>query len=270
MLTTKDKASESYWTSVWERSELSPTIDTRSKDLHSYPQRALSKIFRKAFEGLDTKGMKLLEIGCGNSAWLPYFAKEFCFDVYGIDYSVEGCEQAEKILERDNVDGTIYCTDAFSPAEDLFAEFDVVCSFGVVEHFEDTASTVEAFSKYLKSGGLLITTVPNMCGMNGWLHKTMNRELFDIHVPIDKRRLSAAVEAAGLQDLDAGYYVGVSLNVQLNGIEKPVSNFRIKRIISKAGAFITLGFWWLEEKLGSFPQTKWFSRGVYSIARKLN
>jgi 2-polyprenyl-3-methyl-5-hydroxy-6-metoxy-1,4-benzoquinol methylase len=236
--------------------------------MHLYPQRALNKIFSRLLKDVPVKGKKLVEIGCGNSSWLPYFSKQFGFDVYGIDYSEEGCEQAEKILQRENVDGTIYCTDAFNPAEDLHSEFDVVLSFGVIEHFTDTVSTLEAFSKYLKPGGLLITTIPNMSGLNGWLHKIMNRALYDIHVPLDRKQLSGAVRAAGLNEITTDYYIGVSLNVQLTDAGEPVKNFRTKKFISKTGAGITLFFWWLEENLGFFPQSRWFSRGIVSIAQR--
>src|SRR5690349_9370309 len=189
----RDKAGEAYWTNVWEKSELNPPIDLQSKDMRLYPQRALHKIFHPLLKDGSLKGKKLVEIGCGNSSWLPYFAKQFGLDVYGIDYSEEGCEQAEKILQRENVDGTIYCTDAFNPAEDLYDEFDIVISFGVVEHFSDTTSTLEAFSKYLKPGVLMIATIPNMSGLNGFLHKVMNGPLYDIHVPLDRNQLAAAV-----------------------------------------------------------------------------
>ncbi len=264
----RDKASQAYWTGVWENSGLSPAIDLRSKDLHFFPQRAIHKLFKKALEGRNTRGMKLLEIGCGNSAWLPYLKNEFGFDVYGIDYSEEGCEQAKKILEREGVDGTIYCTDAFTPAEDLLSEFDVVCSFGVVEHFNDTAKTLHAFSGYLRKGGLLITAIPNMCGINGWMHKVMNRQLYDIHVPIDKIQLSTAVQQGELKNIFTGYYVCVSFNVQLTSVHSPVKYYKLKRFISRAGAFLNLIFWGLEEKLGKFPQSRLFSRGIFSVAEK--
>ena len=263
-----DKASEAYWSEVWEHSALNPAIDVKSGNLHQYPQRALHKMFKSAFQKLDTRGLKLLEIGCGNSAWLPYFNKEYGFDVFGIDYSEKGCLQAKKILERENVSGTIINADAFSPGQNLTGEFDVVCSFGVIEHFDDTAKTLSAFSKYLKNGGLIITTIPNMCGINGLLHKIMNRELYDIHVPIDKRQLNSAVSKSGLSSVSYGYFVGVSLNVQLNGTTQPVRHLKPKRFLSKAGAAITLLFWWIEEKVGAFPQSKLFSRGVFSIAKK--
>jgi 2-polyprenyl-3-methyl-5-hydroxy-6-metoxy-1,4-benzoquinol methylase len=264
----RDKAGEAYWTSVWENSELNPAIDIQSKDMHFYPQRATLKIFDRILKDVPLKGKKLVEIGCGNSSWLPYFSKQYGLDVYGIDYSEEGCEQAEKILQRENVEGTIYCTDAFNPADDLHSEFDIVISFGVVEHFSDTAATLNAFSKYLRPGGLLITAIPNMSGFNGWLHKMMNRPLYDIHVPLDKNQLASAVRNAGLNEIMTVYYIGVSLNVQLTEAGAPVKNFRLKRFISRTGAAITLFFWWVEEKLGAFPKTKWFSRGIFSVAKK--
>ncbi len=264
----RDKAGAAYWSGVWEHSALNPAIDIDSGNVRQYPLRAMHSLFKSAFQNLDTKGMKLIEIGCGNSAWLPYFKKEYGFDVYGIDYSEEGCWQAKKILEREKVDGTIYCTDAFSPAEELLSSFDVVCSFGVVEHFDDTAKTLKAFSNFLKKGGLLITTIPNLSGINGWMHKEMNRELYDIHVPIDKKQMGNAVDSAGLRNIRNGYLVGVSLNVQLHGVSRPVRHYKLKRLISKAGAAISLAFWWIEEKTGTCPQTKWFSRWVFSIAQK--
>jgi len=46
--------------------------------------------FYKAFSYVDISDQKLLEIGGGGSAWLPYFAKEFGFEAYGIDYSELG------------------------------------------------------------------------------------------------------------------------------------------------------------------------------------
>ena len=119
--------------------------------------------------------------------WLPYFAKEFAFEVYGIDYSEIGCQQAKQILEYEGVNGKIVCADFFSPPGSMLKAFDVVVSFGVLEHFEDTTACIAAFSKFLKPGGLLITNIPNLCGLNGLIQKMINRSIFDIHVPLDKK-----------------------------------------------------------------------------------
>jgi len=84
----------------------------------------------------------------------PYFAKEFGFKVYGIDYSEIGCKQAREVLSNTGVEGNVICAIFFSPPENLIDAFDVVVSFGVVEHFEDTAG-IAAFSRFLKPNGIL-------------------------------------------------------------------------------------------------------------------
>ena len=43
-----------------------------------------------------------------------------------------------QILSIEGVKGDIVCADFFSPPESMIEEFDVVISFGVLEHFEDT------------------------------------------------------------------------------------------------------------------------------------
>lgn len=92
----------------------------------------------------------MLEVGCGGSRWLPFFANHG-FRVTGIDYSALGCEQARAILDREHISGDIYERDAFGANSDLVGGFDVVVSFGVVEHFRDTTEPVRAFARYLKT-----------------------------------------------------------------------------------------------------------------------
>lgn len=53
-----------------------------------------------------------LEIGCARSRWLPYFAKEFGFEVSGIDYSEVGSQQATQILFNEGVQGNIVFADS--------------------------------------------------------------------------------------------------------------------------------------------------------------
>jgi cyclopropane fatty-acyl-phospholipid synthase-like methyltransferase len=111
---------------------------------------------------MKTQNTKLLEIGCARSAWLPYFAKEFGFKVYGVDYSELGCEQALQILSNEGMEGEIVCSDFFSPPESMIGQFDVVVSFGVLEHFQDAQGCILAFSKYLKRNGIMITNIPTL------------------------------------------------------------------------------------------------------------
>lgn len=136
------------------------------------------------FTGKETENNKLLKIGCARSVWLPYFTKEFGFKVYGIDYSETGCQQALQLLANEGVEGNIVRADFFSPPEPMMGEFDVVISIGVLEHFEDIEDSILAFSNYLKYKGIMITNIHNLFGLIRLIQKVINRNVFDIHVPL--------------------------------------------------------------------------------------
>ena len=119
------------------RSETLPApVDPRDKTLSNYVARKFHELFTRVLP--RGHNVRLLEVGCARSRWLPYFAAEHGYEVTGLDYSTMGCEQARQILAAAGVEGRIVEGDLFSPPEDLLEAFDVVISFGLVEHFDDT------------------------------------------------------------------------------------------------------------------------------------
>jgi cyclopropane fatty-acyl-phospholipid synthase-like methyltransferase len=160
----------------------------------------------------------LLEVGCGCSRWLPFFANGG-FSVAGIDYSTLGCEQARMILDREHTTGDIYERDAFDANSDLVGRFDVVVSFGVVEHFRDTTEPIRAFARYLKPRGLMISTCPNMTGILGFSQKLLNLSVYDGHVPLTTERMRGAHEMAGLTVTHCAYIGGPDFHMlNLHGV----------------------------------------------------
>ena len=269
MAEISDKAGEQYWTKVWGETQLSPPINVRSKNINDYPYRDLHKFYLDIFKNYSTQQKSLLEIGCGNSAFLSYFSKEFGFKVFGLDYSELGCEQSRQILKRDGVEGEIFLADAFNPGPELLNRFDVVCSFGVVEHFTDTAKTLESFSKFLKQGGMLITSVPNLAGATGFLQKIMNRPVYDIHVPMDKKYLDKEIADAGLQLIDSTYFLSVSFAVTLEGKEGKIPYYLPKKLFLKSIRYFSKLIWMMERVFGSLPKGKWLSGGIITAAKRV-
>ena len=264
-----DKAGEEYWTQFWKNFNLPSPMNIHSSNVNEFPNRLLHKLFSKSFEGIKTSDSKILEIGCGNSVFLTYFKKEFGFDVYGLDYSEFGCKQTEKILERDQVKGEIILGDAFNPPSELIEKFDVVCSFGVVEHFEDTAATLKAFAKFLKPGGILITSIPNMKGATGLLHKLMNRPVYDIHVPLDKQDMRLAISKAGLSEIVNEYFLAISFAITLEGKDgKPIPYFKLKKLFVKTIRYSSKIIWLLENAIHPIPAGKYLSGGIFTAAKK--
>lgn len=241
----------------------------RVPTLSRYVNRRFQEFFRGIFYGVETREMKLIEIGCARSVWLPYFAKEFGFNVCGIDYSEIGCTQEEQILTRAGVQGEVVCVDFFSPPESMLGEFDVVVSFGVVEHYEDTAACIEAFAKFLKPNGTLITSIPNLVGLIGSIQKTLNRPVYDIHVPLDSGGLADAHRASGLEVVSCDYFIGVNFGVcNLNGIQTGSTEWYVKKVLLSLLACLSLIVLFIEDKVGNFKVNKVTSPYINCVARK--
>ena len=101
-----------------------------------------------------TRGLKVLEIGCGIGTDGAEFAKAGA-DYTGIDLTPAAIELAERRFRLDNLPGEFRVSDA----ERLdFADesFDVVYSHGVLHHTPDIAVAVREIHRVLKPGGRAI------------------------------------------------------------------------------------------------------------------
>lgn len=207
----KDKAGRQHWDQLWSSAPLPPPIDLRRTGLDYHVNRTIFRTLQRALDGRETHGATLLEVGCGQSAWLPVLAEEFGFDVSGLDYSDLGCEKARQLLQRARTPARIVCANLFSPPPDLTAAFDVVVSFGVVEHFDDTVAALSALTRFLRAGGRIITLIPNLRGIYGLLQRAVNRPVYDMHVPLSRDELVRAHTAAGLSVRWSSYVLGANL-----------------------------------------------------------
>ena len=264
-----DKAGKKYWDSVWINDSLPLPVNPKLTNIDNYVNIRFHEFFSNLFSQIEPHGKSLLEIGCANSSWLPYFAQEFGFNISGLDYSEIGCEQSRKILLNSGIKGDIICADFFSPPAFLVEKFDIVITFGVVEHFADTQSCIKALSKFLKPGGLLITNIPNMTGLIGSIQKKLNRPVYDIHVPLDFPTLFKANESAGLEPIYCDYFLFTNFGVNnLNGIDKNLFSWKIKNIFLKICLLFSKLVWIFENKFGHLKPDKFLSPYVICVARK--
>lgn len=264
-----DKAGKQYWNDSWASSDIPEAVNPSDMRLRNYANRRFHQVFLELFDKSETPSMRLLEIGCAKSAWLPYFAKEFGFSVCGLDYSPIGCRMTEKVLRANGVEAEVICADLFSPPDNMLGSFDAVVSFGVVEHFDDTAACLRAVSAFLKPGGMLITNIPNMVGWIGVVQKMINKPVYDIHQLIDSRMLRETHKLAGLEVLECDYFISTSFGVNnLAGISTSnVSGF-LKKVCLGVLARASMLVWAIEERVGDFPPRKFASPYINCIARK--
>jgi 2-polyprenyl-3-methyl-5-hydroxy-6-metoxy-1,4-benzoquinol methylase len=159
-------------------------------------------IFQQYLSG--SGGKSILEIGCAPGGWLAYFATNYGLQANGIEYVREGAELTRRNLQLQGIKPNIVQQDFFGTNLPI-SEFDVIFSRGFVEHFNSTADVIGRLVSFAKPGGVVITTVPNFLGFNGYTRKHFARESYDSHVKINLGRLAREHEAAGVRTAFCGY-----------------------------------------------------------------
>lgn len=265
-----DRAGQGYWDELWTGQDLPAAIDPRAPGWRNHVNRALDAFFRTTFASHVPARGSLLEIGCGGSVLLPYFAKEHGFTVAGIDYSPEGCEHEKRILAREGVEARVVCADLFIPPRDMLGEFDVVTSFGVVEHFSDTDGCIRAVAALARRDGLVLTMIPNMRGLPGLMQRVLNRRVYEAHVPLTPERLRDAHIRAGLKIVEARYLLSANFGiVNLVGLPPRRLSTRTKRLFLKMLVVVSVAFWTVERLTRrSLPTSRAFSPYVVVLAKR--
>jgi len=265
----KDKAGKEYWDRCWEELDLPVALDPNVGGIRNLFNRRLHEEFRSLFGDVSPRDSKLLEVGCGMSIFLPYFAKQFGFKVSGIDYSNIGCEQERAILAAAGVDGDVVECDFFQPPESLLGQFDVVFSFGVAEHFIPTERCLKAFAAFLAPGGLMITIIPNMVGMVGSLQKYANPPVYDIHVPLSREDLAAAHERADLEVSDIRYFMSSGFGVSnVGGVDTATFGGKFRSGLVKAMGRLSAISWLIEDMTVKAPNSRLLSPFIICESRR--
>ncbi len=192
-----DIAGQPYWDDVWDRRARQRLVDPREPGVRNFLRREFHALFVDLLG--RGEGRSLIEVGCADSIWLPYFGRELGFAVEGVDYSPQGCVKAEQTLREAGVDATVHCADLFHPPDHLLGRFDCVFTYGLVEHFADTTAVLSALAALAPPGGRLLTLVPNMTSAMGWMQRRFNASIYEKHVPLSLDALAAAHEGAHLQ-----------------------------------------------------------------------
>ncbi len=184
-MTLANKLTEKkLWDDVYQSSKRrSPVPRSDLLRLHFELDRTFKRLFPRQ------QGLRLLEVGCGDSVWLPYFNLEFGYQVDGIDYSEAGCDLARQNLSRADAQGNVFCQDMFHLDPSLDQKYDLLISFGVIEHFEQPAHVIGLLSRLLKPGGRMFTYIPNLESVAARVMRVLDRSFYDSHFIIQMPEL---------------------------------------------------------------------------------
>ncbi|WP_114109632.1 bifunctional 2-polyprenyl-6-hydroxyphenol methylase/3-demethylubiquinol 3-O-methyltransferase UbiG [Thalassospira xiamenensis] len=266
-----DKAGQEYWNNTWDDYSLPPVWDVDSSKITKHVEREFFLWIKETLEHFGKTGsnVELVEVGCARSQVLPILASQLGVSISGIDYSPNGCEQARMMLDREDIKGNIFCHDIFSIPKDLKRKFDVVISFGLIEHFSDTKEIVQSLSELLKPGGIILTSLPNMNGTVGFFQKTLNRSIYDIHVPLTPDQVRVAHEASGLDVIETKYFLSTNFGiVNLGSPNKTNPTWWAKKITLAVLTRLSMAAWWAERKNIKLSARGSFSPYINCVARK--
>lgn len=184
-----------YWKEVWSSSQQG----LNTVDLRKFHFQRFDNVLRKHLP--PKAGLKLLEIGSAYSGWLEYFYREFHYQVFGIDYSAADVTKTNKLLETLGIPCTVEHRDLFGDNDEYFSRFDLIFSFGVVEHFDRPEEPLRICSTFLGDGGRIITIIPNTVGLLFAVQKYLDRKVFNLHLPITKKDLESFHHRAGFETI---------------------------------------------------------------------
>ena len=157
------------------------------------------------------KGLRVLEIGSAPGFNLLKFHKMFGYEPYGIEYTQNGVELNRRLFRERGIDPTQVIQGDFLSDEvrrPLEGRFDIVTSFGFVEHFSDVRTIVEKHLQLLKSGGLLVVGIPNIAGANDLLTRFFHRDVLSLHnlSIMDETSFRSLFERPELKTRFCGYF----------------------------------------------------------------
>lgn len=191
-LTTLD-----YWSEQWADTPI-PTYDL--KDPYFEARHKLFTAVLHRLKEYKERRLRVLDVGCGNGLMLRFLKEQFDLDVFGIDYS-ESWRQAKEMAG--SLDLEIHVGHMDFMKDDVveqFGEFDVVATFGVVEHFRDPILPLKRLRDMLVNGGCLVTLVPNFHGVFNRLWKLYDSENYLLHKPVTVRQLDSYYQQLLLVD----------------------------------------------------------------------
>ncbi|QEC77636.1 class I SAM-dependent methyltransferase [Mucilaginibacter ginsenosidivorax] len=190
-----DKA---FWANYWEsKKDIAFNVPVN----HTF-HKLLSKLIT------ENKLSSAIELG-GFPGYYTIFLKKYfglktaLFDFYIHPKTLKEVLNINDLSEKDIsvIEGDLF---KYEPQ----AQYDLVLSCGLIEHFNDTKDIINKHLSFLKPGGTLFITLPNFTGVNGWMQRKFDRDNYDKHniSSMNPNLLANYCTSLGLKNVKAYYY----------------------------------------------------------------
>jgi len=165
-MVTNNLTDRNFWKAYWMNYEY---------------ERIPSKVpFHSFLPKLQNKH-SFIEIGGFPGVFSAYFYIKGCKEVSLLDFYIDtdivrGFEKANNIPEN-----TIQCIESDFFTFKTEKKYDIVFSYGFIEHFHDTKDVIRRHSELLAVEGRLLIVIPNFRGLNGFVQFVFDRKNYHAH-----------------------------------------------------------------------------------------
>ncbi|WP_434658660.1 class I SAM-dependent methyltransferase [Sulfurimonas sp. NW9] len=161
---------KSFWEQYWGEILLPQKVNFSFKN-----DRVIAETILKFVPKVDND-QKALEIGCAPGKWLTLVYENLNYDIDGFEYVDVAAEKTKENFKlchipenRFNVITADFLTQSPDP------KYDLVMSFGFIEHFENYDDIYQKHIQYCKKNGYVVTGFPNFRGINYYLQLFIDR-----------------------------------------------------------------------------------------------
>lgn len=188
------------------------------------------------------KYASVLEIGCAGGEYLYHLAKRFGYEAWGIDYS-DKIEMTRKIFKDRGLPEPNLIKGNFLSWQ-INRKFDVVCSFGFIEHFNEPENVIKKHIDLTSKGGIVILSLPHFAHFQFLFHWMLDKDNLRKHniKIMNVKSIRKILADMPVEILYLNYYKTFGFwteRKKLNFLEKAA--FRLIRLFGKAINF-TLGY----------------------------
>ncbi|MDB5008013.1 MAG: Trans-aconitate 2-methyltransferase [Mucilaginibacter sp.] len=212
----------SFWKSFWE--------SRKGLIFYIKPNYIFGDILTKLIA--EKKIKTAIELGGFPGYYSIYLKKYQHLDTTLFDYFIHDGLINELLEKNDLKPGDINVIEAdlfnYKPAK----LYDMVLSFGLIEHFNDTKAIIETHLQFLKPGGALFITLPNFKSVNGWVQRNFDKENYDKHNinSMDLQLLADCCRELGLTEVESYYHGKFSVWLENKSAQSALAKALVKTI----------------------------------------
>ncbi len=210
---------------------------------------------------------RALEIGCVPCEYLCVLAKEFKYQVHGIDFTSK-MHLAADLLTANGIENFKLINEDFLTWK-TNERFDIILSLGFIEHFIDYESVIEKHIELIADSGYLVLGFPNFRYGQFLLRCLVDMEHIRKHNLncMNLKKIRSILEGKGMKihELD---YIGGPFNIGTIGFDKQIRRNILQKTLLEIIGWISWRIESILEKGNIDTTNRYFSPYIFSIAQK--